>query len=186
MTPKINPVSSSNQSNQPDPLLVSADFLVQFAQYTTGEMATQLSERFPILRQVDAESLNFFLTVASVVVAVSRLNILGLDYVRKKQLMVVIFERLDKWKPDGLRGFNDCDQFFDKEFVRITKDGHKPSFAIPVTIGKWIFLNILNRPPQGEEECALVGALGKFVTHAFFDWWDKPLKTSDSSGEGKK
>jgi hypothetical protein len=170
---KIKKVSSSSQSDQPDPLLERAEKLVQAAQINATMMLTPLMDRFPILQQVDVEHWNFILTVASVFMAVTRLNNLRLDDNREEELMEVVVERLDQWKPDGFHGFEDCKGLFEKVFDRLTKAGHDPHFVASDAIGKWIVWNVLGRPPQTDEECMLVRATGVMVTHSFFDWWDK-------------
>jgi hypothetical protein len=161
------------QTNQPDPLLERAENLVQAAQINAVGMFTPLLDRFPILRQVDVEHSDFILTVASVFMAATRLNNLRLGDDREERLMEVVAARLDQWKPDGIRGFEDCKGLFESEFDRLTKAGHEPRFVASDAVGKWIVWNVLGRPPQTDEECILVRAAGGMVTHAFFDWWDK-------------
>jgi len=170
---KMKQVSSSGQTSQPDPLLERAENLVQAAQINAVGMFTPLVDRFPILREVDIEHSDFILTVASVFMAATRLDNLRLDDARDEKLMEVVAERLDQWKPDGIRGFEDCKGLFESEFDRLTKAGHEPRFVASDAVGKWIVWNILGRPPQTDEECMLVRATGGMVTHAFFDWWDK-------------
>lgn len=166
-------VSSSSQTNQPDPLLENAKNLVQAAQINAVGMFTTLIDRFPILRQIDVEHSDFILTVASVFMAATRLNNLRLSDDHEERLMEVVAERLEQWKPDGIRGFEDCKELFESEFDRLTKAMHEPCFVASDAVGKWIVLNILGRLPQTDEECLIVRAAGGMVTHAFFDWWDK-------------
>jgi hypothetical protein len=170
---KMKQVSSPSQTNQPDPLLERAENLVQFAQTNAVAMFTPLLDRFPILRQVDTEHSDFILTVASVFMAATRLNNLGLGDDCEERLMDVVTERLDQWKPDAIRGFEDCKGLFESEFDRLTKAGHEPRFVGSDAVGKWIVWNILGRPPQTDEECMLVRATGGVVTHAFYGWWDE-------------
>ena len=166
-------VPSSSQTNQPDPLLERAENLVQIAQINAAGMFIPLLDRFAILQQVDVEHWDDILTVASVFMAAARLDNLRLGDDREEGLMKVVAERLDQWKPDGIRGFEDCKGLFESEFDRLTKAGHEPGFVASDAVGKWIVWNVLGRPPQTDEECMLVRAMGIMVTHAVFDWWDK-------------
>jgi hypothetical protein len=161
------------QTNQPNPLLEKAENLVQAAQINAVGMITPLVDRFPILRQVDVAHSDFILTVAGVFMAATRLNNLRLGDVGEERLMEVVAARLDQWKPDGIRGFEDCKGLFESEFDRLTKVGHEPRFMASDAVGKWIVLNMFGRPPQTHEEAMIVRAAGGMVTHAFFDWWDK-------------
>ena len=156
-----------------DPLLERAGDLVQAAQINAVGMFTPLLERFPILRQVDTERWDFILTVASVFMAASRLNNLRLGDTREEKLMEVVAERLNQWKPDAIRGFEDCKGLFEREVDRLAAAGHEPRFVASDAVGKWIVWNVLGRPPQTDEECMLVRATAAMATHAFFDWWDK-------------
>lgn len=85
--------------------------------------------------------------------------------------MEVVAESLSQWKPDGIRGFEDCKELFESEFDRQTAAGHESRFVASDAVGKWIVWNVFGRPPATDDECALVRAIGMIVTHAFFDWW---------------
>lgn len=170
---KIKQVSSSGQTSQPNHLIKRAENLVKAAQINAVGMFIPLLDRFPILRKVDVEHSDFILTVASVFMAATRLNNLCLGDEREERIIEVVAERLDQWKPDGIRGFEDCKGLFESEFDRLNEAGHEPRFVASDAVGKWIVLNILGRSPQTDEECMLVRATGGMVTHAFFNWWDK-------------
>ncbi len=161
------------RTNYPDPLLERAESLVQGARINAEGMYNPLLERFPFLRHVDIDHWNFILTVASVFMAATRLNNLRLSDDREDKLMEVVTTRLDKWKPDGSHGFEDCKVMFETEFDRLTRAGHESRFVASDAVGVWIVLNLLGRPPQTDSECTLVRAVGGMVTIAFFDWWDK-------------
>jgi len=159
--------------NKPDPLLGRAENLVQAAQDYAVGMFPPLLERFPILRQVDTGHWDFVLTVAGVFMAATRLNNMRLESAREEQLMEVVAARLNEWKPDGIRGFEDCKGLFENEFDRLNAVGHDPQFVASDAVGKWIVWNILGRPPETDEECMLVRSTGTLATHTFFGWWDK-------------
>jgi hypothetical protein len=123
------------------------------------------------LREVNVEHWDFILTVAGVFMAATRLNNLHLSDAREENLMESVAESLAKWKPDGLRGFEDCKSLFESEFDRLTAAGHEPRFIASDAVGKWIVWNVLGRAPETKDECMLVRATGGMVTHSFFDWW---------------
>lgn len=155
-----------------DPLLERAETLVQAANVNAVGMFTPLLERFPILQEVDTEQWDFVLTVAGVFMAASRLNNLGLGDAREDKLMQLVAVHLDQWKPDGVRGFEDCKGLFEREFDRLTAARHEPRFVAADAVGMWIVWNVLGRSPQTDEEWQLVRATGTLATHAFFDWWN--------------
>ena len=158
---------------KPDPLLDRAATLVQAAQVNAVGTFTPLLDRFPILRQVETEHWDFILTVAGVFMAATRLNNLRLGDAREEKLMELVAQHLNEWKPDGIRGFEDCKGLFEKEFDRLNAADHDPRFVASDAVGKWIVWNVLGRPPETDEECNLVRSAGALATHAFFDWWDK-------------
>ncbi len=155
-----------------DPLLERAGILVQGAHINAIGMFTPLLERFPILQRVNTEQWDFVLTVAGVFMASSRLNNLKLGDSREERLMETVADRLNRWKPDGIRGFEDCKGLFEQEFDRLTAAGHESRFVAADAVGIWIVLNVLGCSPQTDEELQLVRATGTLVTYAFFDWWD--------------
>jgi hypothetical protein len=155
-----------------DLLLKKASNLVQAANINAVGSFTPLLDRFPVLREADVDHWDFILTVAGVFMAATRLNNLRLGDAHEERLMKVVAERLDQWNPDGIRGFEDCKGLFDSEFDQLTMAGHDPRFVASDAVGKWIVWNVLGRPPQTDEECMLVQAIGIMVTHAFFDWWN--------------
>lgn len=163
----------AKKAKKQDPLLERAETLVQAAQANAVTMFTPLLDRFPILKQVDAEHFDFILTVASVFMAATRLNNLRLDDARQETLMELVTSRLEQWKPDGIRGFEDCKELFESEFDQLTRAGHEPDFVASDAVGKWIVWNIFGQPPQTNEDCMIVRTTGGMVTHAFFDWWDE-------------
>jgi hypothetical protein len=169
---KMKQVSSAGQNNKPDPLLERAQILVSAAHTNAIVMFSPLQDRFPILRRVDVEHWDFILTVAGVFMAATRLNNLRLGDDREVGLMEVVNAQLEQWKPDSIRGFEDCKRIFESEFDRLTDAGHEPHYVASDAVGLWIVLNVLGRPPQTDEECMLVRATGLLVIPPFFDWWD--------------
>jgi len=80
--------------------------------------------------------------------AATRLNNLRLGDTREDNLMEVVAKRLNEWKPDGIRGFEDCKGLFEREFDRLERAGHDPQFVAADAVGQWIVWNVLGRPPQ--------------------------------------
>lgn len=154
-----------------DPLLEQARGLVQAAHINAVGMFTPLLDRFPSLREVDTEQWDFVLTVAGVFMAASRLNNLKLGDAREERLMEVVAGDLNRWKADGIRGFEDCKGLFEREFDRLTAAGHESQFIAADAVGIWIVWNILGRAPETDQECELVRTTGTLVTYAFFTWW---------------
>jgi hypothetical protein len=154
-----------------DPLEERAQSLVEIAQGNAVTMFTPLLDRFPMLRQVNTEHWDFFLTVAGVFMAATRLNDLGLQGKRKEKIMEIVARNLDQWKSDGTRGFEDCKSLFEHEFDRLTATGHESRFVASDGLGIWIVWNIFGRSPQSDDECALVRVIGIMVTHNFFEFW---------------
>jgi len=163
--------SFASQTDQPDPLIERADNLVGAAQINAEGMFAPLLDHFPILQQVDVEHLNFILTVASVFIATNRLNNLRLGNDREERLMKMVAERLDQWKPNGIRGFEDCKELFESKFDQLTKAGHEPRFVASDAVGIWVVSNVLGQLSQTDEECKLLRTIGGMLTQVFFDWW---------------
>lgn len=115
-----------------------AGMLVQAARINAVGMFVPLLDRFAVLRDTDVEHWDYIVTVASVFTAATRLNNLHLRRSSTDELMQVVTEGLQKWNPDGSRGFEDCKTFFESEFDRLTEAGHEPRFVASDAIGAWI------------------------------------------------
>jgi len=155
-----------------NPLLKRAGTLVESANMLSIGTCTPLLERFPILQKVDMEQWDFVLTVAAVFMASTRLNNLKLEESREEKLMEIVADHLNQWKPNEIRGFEDCKALFEREFDRLRATGHEPQFVAADAVGIWIVWNVLGHSPQSNEECDLVRATGTLVTHSFFNWWN--------------
>ncbi len=86
--------------------------------------------------------------------------------------MDIVAARLNDWKPDGVRGFEDCKRVFEAEHDRLTAVGSEPQFVASDALGIWIVGNILGHAPETSDECQLVRDAGALVTHAFFNWFN--------------
>jgi hypothetical protein len=146
--------------------------LVNSAQIQVTASYLPLVERFPLLQAAPPEQWDFFVTVAGVFIAATRLNNLGLSEPRKNHLMDKVASDLNEWNGDGIRAFEDCKALFDREYDRLTEVGHDAQFVAADALGIWIVWNLIGRRPTSEEEIGLVRAIGATTTHAFFGWWN--------------
>jgi len=154
-----------------DPLHKQAETLVPAARISATSMFVPLLERFPFLKEANAEHWDFIVTTAGVFMAVSRLNNLRIAYAREDKLMETVTESLQSWNPDGIRAFEDCKGLYEKEYDRLAAAGDELRFLASDAVGKWIVWNVLGRAPESHEEAMLVRTAGAMVTHTFFDWW---------------
>jgi hypothetical protein len=155
-----------------DPLDRQAGSLVSAAQVHATASYIPTLQRFPIVGTVPAEQWDFFVTVAGVFVAATRLNSLRLPEAREHRLMDRVGTDLNEWSSDGIRAFEDCKALFEQEFDRLTGLRHDPQFTTADALGLWIVWNLLRRRPTTDENIGLVRGIGALTTHAFFAWWD--------------
>jgi hypothetical protein len=117
-------------------------------------------------------SWDFFVTVAGVFIAATRLENLQLSDNRKQELMEIVARGLADWSPDnGIRGFEDCKAMFERNFDALTRIQHEPRFIASDAVGMWIVWNLFGRPTGTEEERKLARAVGVGIVHNFFSWW---------------
>jgi len=136
-------------------------------------MFVPMLDQHPLLKKVNPARWDFVLTIAGVFMAPTRLQSLQLRDDRKQELMDVVARGLDQWSPkDGTRGFEDCKAMFERNFDALTSIQHEPRFIASDAIGMWIVRNLLQRPPEGQEEQKLARAAGASVVHTFFSWPD--------------
>jgi hypothetical protein len=171
------------QPSPDDPLLRHADGLVQSARIHSISACTVLLEEFPFIKHSNIESLDFFLTVAGVFMAATRLSNLRVGEAREEHLMNKVYDRFVEWdKKNAVRAFDDCKTFFERNFDALTNTGHDPRFVASDAIGGWIAWNVLERAPQTEEERKLVRAVGSMTVHIFFNWWTEGKSGSTAEG----
>jgi hypothetical protein len=154
-----------------DPLEDRATRLVDAARTMAFAAATNMGDQHRPLRQVDQEQIEYFMTVAGVFIAATRLNNLQVGEQREDRLMEIVANSLNAWDPGGVVGFEDCKNLFESECQRLRAKEYPPQFLHSDALGIWIVWNLLGHSPGNEEEAALVRATGALVTHAFFEWW---------------
>jgi hypothetical protein len=156
-----------------DPLIERAERLVQVANASAITAFTPLLDRFPALKQVDTQQWDFVVTLAGVFIAATRLVNLRLQKSREQALLKKVAEGLAQWDAaNGIRGYEDCQSFFDRTADALEKSGHDQRFVASDAIGAWVVWNLFGGPPGSEGERALVRAIGASVTHGFFRWWE--------------
>ncbi len=155
-----------------DALDRQAGMLVNAAQIQATSSYVPLLDRFPVLRAAPLEQWDFFVTIAGVFTAITRLNNLGLPENRENYLTDRVASDLNEWCRDGIRAFEDCKALFEREYDRLTAIGHDAQFVAADALGLWIVWNALGRRPVTDEEIGLGRSIGASTTHAFFRWWD--------------
>src|ERR1700745_2595630 len=92
-----------------DPLRGKAARLVSSASVNAVTMFLPMLDQHPLLKRVKPEQWDFFLTIAGVFMAATRLQNLHLRADRQRELMEVVAHGLADWNPEnGIRGFEDC------------------------------------------------------------------------------
>lgn len=154
-----------------DPLEKQAKALVPSAQLNAVALYQALVNHLPILKSVDLDEWDFFVTVAGVFVAATRLSNSKIGESREDALMDIVARAVDEWDGNGATAFFDCKDLFEREYDRLSAAGHDVEFIAADALGIWIAWNVLGHQPRTEDEVALVRASGAAITHAFFDWW---------------
>jgi hypothetical protein len=158
-----------------DPLRGQAERLVSSAIINATSMFVPMLDQHPLLKTVKPEDWDFFLTIAGVFIAVSRLEKLQVSNNRKQELRNVVARALTDRSPEnGFRGFEDCKAMFERNFDALTRIQHEPRFIASDAVGVWIVWNLLGRPSESEEARKLVRAVGVGIVQSFFSWWDAP------------
>jgi hypothetical protein len=157
-----------------DLLRGNAERLVPSASAFAVSMFVPLLEQFPsVMRNVKSDQGDFFITIAGVFIAATRLANLKIGDQREQKLMDIVARGLTQWDPNnGIRAFEDCKAMFERNFDVLTNGEHEPRFIASDAVGMWIVWNLLTRCPEAEEERKLVRAIGVAVTHTFFSWWE--------------
>jgi hypothetical protein len=150
-----------------DPLFEQASRLVTVAHTQAAASNFALLSEFPILESVPLESWDFFVTVAGVFVATTRLA--SFPEEREAQLTTQVVANLNEWSPRGLAGLRDCEAFFERTCEGLSKV-KDPNFIAADSLGMWIVWNVLERRPAFED-MGLVRAIGGLTIARFCDWW---------------
>jgi hypothetical protein len=161
------------QIRKSDPLDQQARDLVPAA-HSLAIGLTKFRSQFACLQAIDDQSWDFFVTVAGVFVASTRLRNLKIGSKREDRLMEIASQEFQKWHPRAIEGFEDCKAFFDRTYDAISADSREDErqFVSSDTIGGWIAWSALAHPPETPDERAFARQIGVVVTHELFSWWD--------------
>lgn len=157
----------------PDPLEERARELLPVAQLAAlGSL--ELKDRLTSLEKMDETWWRFFVTVAVVFMASTRLRNLALGRQREERLMKMVARPFQQWHPRADQAFEDCKAFYNRtcDGQEATHTGDEMRFVSSDTVGAWVTWNMLERAPATDEECQLVRAIGILITAAAFRAWD--------------
>jgi len=160
-------------SRTPDPLEERARELLPVAQLVAlGTL--ELKDKLTSLEKVDETWWRFFVTVAVVFMASTRLRNLELGRQREERLMKIAARPFQQWHPRVYQAFEDCKAFYNRTYdgQEATHTGDEKRFVSSDTVGGWVTWNILERAPATDEECQLVRAIGILITAPAFGAWD--------------
>lgn len=168
---RLNSAFRSLRGPQQDPLENQAKVAVSAARVLATGAYMPTLQQHALLEQVESETWDFFITVAAVFIAATRLNSVQVSDEHKDRLLEIMAHDLENWDSNGIPAFGDCKSLFEREFDRLTAVGHDARFVAADALGIWIVWNLLGRQPQTRHEISLVRSAGVIVTSAFFDWW---------------
>ena len=165
------------QDGDDDPLMLRADILVATAKGMAKPARESALAKYPFLGKFiatpeDEAWWQIVFTIAAVYIAAARLQNLAVGAARETKLMGRVTEDLLELNPNALTAFEDCKEFFGRNFEALSARAYDPRFVTSDSIGLWAAWNMLDRAPETEEEAAFMRGLGVAITHAFFKWWD--------------
>jgi hypothetical protein len=154
-----------------DPLTKQAEMLVPAVKVLAISSFVPMSDKFRFLCNIRPNDWDFFITVATVFVATTRLKGMRIGEKREEALMNIVFSHFNKFDRQAFTAFEDCNSFFADQFDRFIAAGHSPQYSISDSVGKWIAWNLLQRVPSSEQEISFVRAIGVYITNSMFGWW---------------
>lgn len=160
-----------------DPLMLRADILVAAAKGMAKPAREAALAKYGFLAGFlatpdDEAWWQIVFTIAAVYIAAARLQNLGVGAARETKLMMRVTEHLLELNANALAAFDDCKEFFGRNFEALSGRAHDPRFVTSDSIGLWVAWNMLDRAPETEEEAQFMRGLGVAITHAFFGWWE--------------
>lgn len=157
-----------------DNLVIQSEKLVGASKIMAVSMYKPMLDRFPFIIDVDLEHWDFIVIIASVFIAVKRLNKIELDEELKDKIIDIFSENLEKdYGADSFRFIEDCKSFFDKKYIELVKDGYDKNFVASDALGLWIVSNLTNKELRNltKEDLNLACTIGRVIVVNFFDWW---------------
>lgn len=173
----MDQIAKTPNDDDKDPLALRADILVATAKGMAKPARESALAKFPFLSKFiatpeDEAWWEIVFVIASVYIAAARLQNIGVGEAREAMLMARVTEMLLELNANALTAFEDCKEFFGRNFEAMSAGVHDPRFVTSDSIGMWVTWNMLDRGPATEEEAKFMRGLGVAITHAFFSWWD--------------
>lgn len=145
---------------------LASDPQFMHAWYFANLIVSETEKSFPdladIFRSADRSILNFFITVAIFQATDSRLAAENFGPARTGELRNLLFTRLREGSKHAEVALTDCAGFCAQS-----------PLSEADSLGKWIFWNTLDRPPETYAEVELVRVLGQAVVTISGSWWDR-------------
>jgi hypothetical protein len=171
--------SDDEQTEKSGVLHEKAKDLVRAAECLAISSLVPICDAIPSIRKVDTEKWDFFVSVASVFIAASRLRTLPGDG-DEKSVMESVSNLLADWSDSGCAAFQDCQEFYAYEHACLLDHGHPQEFISSDAVGKWIVMNVFDGSAKGglfarrrrRERAKIVRAIGTLVVGTFAGWWE--------------
>jgi hypothetical protein len=152
-----------------------AEVLVPAAHAFAVDSFIPMSKKVSILCHVDPGDWDFFVTVAGIFIAVTRLRNLRLGNSIEDKIGDIVYKKSEEWDKNSPRAFEDCKALFKSTYDTL-KGTHEyaknPQFLASDSLGSWVAANTLRRQVQDERDFTLVRVAGASITHSFYSWWD--------------
>lgn len=163
-------------SNNSDWMSERAATVVEGAKIVAISSQMSCIEQFQLAANIDPKDWDFYVTVAGVFMAATRLHNLEIAADREDKLITSVHTKLSGWHPRGQEAFSDCKTFFERTYDELARSARYKDdrrFLASDSIGMWMSWNLLKHVPSSKEENGFTRTLGATVTAAFFDWWTK-------------
>lgn len=155
-------------------LAEKAQILVSSANIYAVSSFSSMLDIFPILKNIKIEDWDFFVTVACVFIAATRLRKIDIDFKFEEKLMGRVAEDLNNWNGNGVLAFEDCKAFFEKNHIKapsiVQRYKKEDSFLDADILGMWIVWNTTREMPK-EKGMKFARYLGGLIIHTFYEWW---------------
>jgi len=172
---RIAKVATSNSEDKSAALKEKATDIIGAAQVCAVASFNPLAEQFPAIGMLqqpnELENYDWVLTIAIVFATTENLVQQNLQPAEISSLIETVANGLQQWKPDGINGFMDCRNTFEKEASRLRGAGYPEEHLASDAIGMWIFVNLLSKMPQTQEDMRLLRTVGHIAMNSLSNWW---------------
>ena len=143
--------------------IVSSQELVWIAKTTAIASNVHFCTRFPVAAKIDPANWDFFITIASVWVALTYLNSANYKISKAEidEIWNVVNDSLVKEYPDGIRALKDCEAFMNQTLAADNK------IRVDDALGCWIVWNLYGTKDLDEEQSQIIRILGDMVLTQF-------------------